>query len=248
MKTPGEKAGAVSHIQTFCLHDGEGIRTTVFFAGCPLRCRWCANPETWDTSRARSMGVAQIVSRCDRDRIFYRHSGGGVTISGGEPGLQPEFLTALLNTLATEGIDTAIETSGCFALAPMAETIRLVDFLFIDLKHMETTHHRQLTGHGNELILDNIKRIGALGKDMVIRLPLIPGVNDQEDNLTATAGFVARHVPGRRIEVLPYHDWARQKYTRLGLPWTTYRPPDRPERDRARALLAAAGAELVDFS
>lgn len=239
--------GAVSHIQTFCLHDGDGIRTTVFLAGCPLRCRWCANPETWDTGRANVMSVAEVTARCCRDRIFYRHSGGGVTISGGEPGMQPGFLHNLLGTLADEGLDTALETSGYFAWDRMADSIRRVDFLFIDLKHMDSRTHRQLTGRDNGLILENIRKTGALGKDLVIRIPLVPGVNDQEENLGATADFVVGHVPGRRIELLPYHDWARHKYVSLGLSWTEYPSPSDSDLEHARTVLSDHGIKVVDF-
>jgi len=247
MTVQADSRGAVSHIQTFCLHDGEGIRTTVFLAGCPLRCRWCANPETWDAGQAGTMSVGEVVARCCRDRIFYRQSGGGVTISGGEPGMQPDFLVNLLGALANEGLDTALETSGCFTWDRMAEAIRRVDFLFIDLKHMDAHTHARLTGHDNRLILENTRKTGALGKDMVIRLPLVPGVNDQEENLAATAEFVIQYVPGRRIELLPYHDWARHKYAALGLTWTEYPSPSASDLDKARSILAGIGVTVVDF-
>jgi pyruvate formate lyase activating enzyme len=241
------KSGAVSQIQSFCVHDGEGIRTTVFLAGCPLRCRWCANPETWDMDKARIMTVAEVVERCARDRIFYRHSGGGVTLSGGEPTMQPEFLHSLVTTLTEEGLDTALETSGIFDWRKLKETISLVDFLFFDLKHMDSDTHRQLTGQPNDLILENIREAGRLGKEMVVRVPLIPGVNDHLENLTATAAFVCAHVPGRRIELLPYHDWARQKYRTLGLDWPAYHCPTDNELRSARGLLTSLGVTVVDF-
>lgn len=240
-------SGAVSRIQSFCVHDGEGIRTTVFLAGCPLRCRWCANPETWDMAGAKTMTVAEVVQRCARDRIYYRHSGGGVTLSGGEPGMQPGFLRSMVIELAAEGLDIALETSGFFDWQKLAETIALIDFLFFDLKHMDTDTHRQLTGRSNGLILDNIRQAGRLGKDMVVRVPLIPGVNDQPENLAATAAFVCEHVPGRRIELLPYHNWAKQKYQSLGLDLPAYHPPSDNALQAARGLLASRGITVVDF-
>lgn len=242
-----DDTGAVSQIQNFCVHDGEGIRTTVFLAGCPLRCRWCANPETWDTAQARFMTVREIVQRCARDRIFYHHSGGGVTISGGEPGLQPQFLQSLVTALSTQGLDTALETSGYFDWSAMAETIGRIDFLFIDIKHMHPEVHRELTGQRNELILKNIQQAGQLDKDIVIRIPLIKDVNDQLENLEATAAFVRKYVPRRRIEILPYHDWAKNKYLTLGIDWRDYHTPSDKELQSARTFLSSQGLTIVDF-
>ena len=246
--TTSEVTGQISNIQNFCLHDGEGIRTTVFFAGCPLRCRWCANPETWDTAAAVTRTPAEITARCSRDRIFYRHSGGGVTLSGGEPTMQPTFLNALVSSLADEGLDLAMETSGWFDLQLVEPSLRRIDLLFIDLKHMDPSRHRQLTGRDNSRILANIKTIGAMGKEIVIRMVLVPEVNDQPDNLSAAAAFVCAHVPGKRIELLPCHDWGQSKYQRLGLSWPGYRPPTAEELLAAKKLIGDCGATVVDFS
>jgi len=240
-------SGSVSRIQGFCVHDGEGIRTTVFLAGCPLRCRWCANPETWEMARGRSMSVEEVVACCEKDRIFYRHSGGGVTISGGEPGMQPRFLHGLVSALADRGLESTLETSGHFAWETMAATLPLFELLFIDVKHMDPDIHRQLTGRDNALILANIARTAALGCAMVIRIPLVHGANDGPENLAATAAFVRATVPGARIELLPYHDWARHKYAALGLAFPEYRRPSEEELKAARTLLAEAGISVVDF-
>jgi len=240
-------SGRISHIQTFCLHDGEGIRTTVFFAGCPLRCRWCANPETWDATRATTMSPAEVVARCRKDRIFYRYSGGGVTISGGEPGSQPRFLHALLLACHSEGLHTTLESSGMFNWQPMLPALKLADFLFFDIKLMDAAAHHRFTDTDNKMILANIRRAGALGKEMVIRIPLIPEINNQPANLIATADFVRKHVPGQRIELLPYHDWAQKKYADLGLNWHTYRIPNEEEMTAARSLLTAHGVAVVDY-
>lgn len=241
------KPGLVSHIQTFCLHDGDGIRTTVFLAGCPLRCRWCANPETWDTSRATPMSAEDVLGRCLKDRIFYHHSGGGMTISGGEPGSQPAFLHHLLDIAKGEGLHTSLESSGLFTWQKMLPALQLADFLFFDLKVMDDEAHRRVTGKSNRGILENIRLAGKLGKEMVIRMPLVPTVNDHAANLIATAEFVRTHVPDGRIELLPFHDWARKKYAELALSWHPYRVPDATELLAAQKILVESGIEMVDY-
>jgi len=252
----------VSHIQRYSVNDGEGIRTTVFLCGCPLRCSWCCNPETWEAypdpaayppaARAilgRVMSVEAILNEVRRDLVFFRASGGGVTWSGGEPFFFPEALKELVDAAAGLGIHQAAESSGCFSWASCERIVKRLDFLFVDIKHMDGEAHRRLTGVGNETILENIGRIGELGIETVVRIPLVKGANDDEDNLAATARFVRGSLRPARIEILPYHDLAKDKYGLLGLGGrrVAYARPSREEIGRAEKVVAGEGVEIVRY-
>ena len=261
----------IFNIQKFSINDGPGIRTTVFFKGCPLRCRWCANPESqfpqvqilWDSrqcthclhcvtscpaqavsvldnqirtdrtkctgcrkcvdecpGRARSAegeerSIAEVLRICLQDRDFYEESHGGVTLSGGEVLSSPDFAIALLTALKAEGIHTAIETSGYAAKDVFLRVIRQVDLIFFDLKHWQAKEHKAGTGVSNELPLSNLKAAIALGKEVMPRIPVIPGYNDA---LSDAAGFVRRlkEVRASRVQLLPFHQFGQNKYTLLG--------------------------------
>jgi len=238
--------GVVSQIQEFSIHDGEGIRTTVFLAGCPLRCQWCANPETWE-KQGTIMTVAEVVSRVLRSAVFFRASGGGVTFSGGEPGFQPEFLCGLIDAFDELGVDMAIETSGCFPWEEISEHLKKLSLIFVDIKQMDDRIHKAVTGAGNVAIQENIRRIGGLGIRTVVRIPLIKGINDSEENLRETARFVREAVPDGMIEILPYHIFASAKYTALGLDVPIFEVPTEDEMAHARANIEKEGVLTVEF-
>jgi pyruvate formate lyase activating enzyme len=252
----------VSHIQRFSVNDGEGIRTTVFLSGCPLRCSWCCNPETQDPNPdpsaypeaareilGRVMSIDEILGEIRRDGIFHRSSGGGVTWSGGEPFFFPARLGALVAACADLGIHQTAETSGFFRWSDCEDVVNELDFLFIDIKHMDGDTHRRLTGVGNESILANLERIGSTGIETVVRIPLVKGANDDEANLAATARFVRRIMRWKRIEILPYHDFGREKYELLGLGGrrADYERPTREEVAKAEAVVAREGIEIVRY-
>ena len=266
-------AGIVSKIQRLAIHDGPGIRTIVFLKGCPLRCLWCASPETQskeyellcypqrciscgscvdvceekailisldekkiiDRSRctvcgrcmevcyAEALGivgerksVAQVVREVERDRIFYEHSNGGVTISGGEPLQQAEFTRGLLYACRKAGIHTAMETSGFQSWELFEVALAHLDLLLYDLKQMDPERHRGLTGVSNETILDNLKKAVATGVETIIRFPVIPGFNDAEENVVAMCRFLHTIDPVKRVDLLPYHRFGEAMYGRLG--------------------------------
>jgi pyruvate formate lyase activating enzyme len=298
--------GLIFDIRKYSIHDGPGVRTTVFFKGCPLECRWCCNPESqtgrpelvWVAERCLSCDLCLNVceqaalsnapdngktidrERCDccgacaercpgealnligcwvtvdevlaevaKDALYFEASGGGLTLSGGEPLAQPEFAAELLRRYKREekGGHTAVETCGLVEWPVLAQVAVHVDLFLYDIKHMDPAEHLRLTGRDNRLILDNARRLAEAGHGLVIRLPLIAGVNDSRDNLEATAEF-ARSLPGvGRIDILPYHRLGEPKYLRLGKDYALEGEPSlSSERvTRAAEILEALGLEVT---
>ncbi|MDR3671389.1 MAG: radical SAM protein [Holophaga sp.] len=236
--------GLLFEIQRWSTDDGPGIRSTLFFQGCPLRCAWCCNPEAWQ-SGARPMAAEAILAQVERDRVFYRQSGGGVTFSGGEATAQPGLLLHLAQRLHGAGVHLALETCGHFPWAANAAALALMDLVYLDLKHMDSAVHARLTGVPNGLILENALRMAGLGIPMVLRVPLIPGRNDDPENLEATADFAARlgHPP---MELMPYHRLGVGKHRELGLDYALegLEPPSEAAVERARAVLRSRGARI----
>ena len=233
--------GLVFEIQRWSTDDGPGIRSTIFFHGCPLRCAWCCNPESW-AGPGTPVAAGAILAAVERDRVFYRRSGGGVTFSGGEATGQPELLGLLARRLHDAGVHLTLETCGHFAWERTVAALDLMDLVYFDLKHMDSAAHARQTGLPNTLILENALRMARRGIPMILRMPLIPGSNDDPENLAATGAFAARL--GAAIEVMPYHALGVGKYRELGLPC----PPDTREpapEDLARARSVLAGAKLV---
>lgn len=220
----------ICNIQKFSLHDGPGIRTVVFLKGCPLRCAWCANPESQEKGLGPSLrlggfslggeayAMGEVLAACLRDRDFYEESGGGVTLSGGEPLAQPEFCQALLRELKNRGIHTAVETTGYVPGGVLQGVFQDIDLFLYDMKHWDGRRHREGTGVGNRVILENMAWLVAQGKDVLPRIPVIPGYND---SLEDAAGFCARlrEAGARRAQLLPFHQFGEKKYELLGKPY-----------------------------
>ncbi len=227
--------GLVFDIKRYALHDGPGIRTTVFLKGCALRCWWCHNPEsqlphqelstkqlhlgefclTEDVSIGREMSASDVLAEVERDRVFYDESGGGVTFSGGEPLIQPEFLKQLLIETERRGIHRALDTCGFAPQSTLADVAEHVDLFLYDLKLMDEQAHKQYTGVSNQLILDNLEYLLRSGANIVIRFPLIPGITDSAQNLESLRSFLDERPALSRLDILPYHQTARTKYDRL---------------------------------
>lgn len=273
MRNTEEKA-IINRIQHYCMHDGPGIRTVVFFKGCHLHCGWCANPESQRAqqeigffhSKCRMCGAClkackrqaidfhaesrinrlkctlcgdcvetcpygayelfgeaitrkELMDQVEKDRPFYRKSGGGVTVSGGEPTEQFDFLLNFLTELKKTGIHTAIETNGRFSADRLAKLIPCTDLFLCDVKHMNTAKHKQYTGVPNKLILENVYRIAVeYQSELILRIPLIPGFNDDADNLKATARFSRELSEKGRlcgVHLLGFHNMASSKYEAL---------------------------------
>ena len=251
--------GIVFRIKKYAIHDGPGIRTTVFLKGCPLRCAWCHNPEgigsvvspptaVGDVRLAgRRMTVAQVVAAVAKDTLFYDQSGGGVTLSGGEPMAQPEFTATLLRACRRQGIHTILDTSGYAAPEVLQAVLKWVDEILFDLKLMDDTRHRRYTGVSNRRILSNLDELAAEGPPVQIRFPLVPGVTDTEDNLKAVVGYLAARPRLTRIALLPYHHTAAAKYRRLGMEnrLIGVRPPDPGQVAAVRAGFESAGLTVA---
>jgi pyruvate formate lyase activating enzyme len=264
--------GLISYIQKFSIHDGPGIRTTVFLKGCPLECLWCSNPETISREpeilfsenicmgcglcfkacqngavkmvqgqpplrnrdlctgcgdcaeacpknalllRGKWMSSQAVFAEIEKDLPFYKRSGGGVTLSGGEPFLQAGFIKELLKMCTEKGIHTAVDTSGYTQWSSIEQCMAYIDLFLYDIKHMDPVAHQKGTCVSSQLILENLKKLFNLGKDIVLRLPLIPDFNTSAQNLKQVAAF-AGEAGAKEIRILPYHRYGRGKYKKIG--------------------------------
>ncbi len=294
--------GIVFDLKRFAIHDGPGLRTTVFLKGCPCACRFCHNPEgrgrepvilrrgerctrcgacvgvcptgalslpargapvadarcigcgacaeacVFDATEVagRQMSVAEVMEVVSRDIVFYDESGGGATFSGGEPLCQPEFLCALLEACRERGIHTAVDTSGYADAETFARASRRADLMLFDIKVVDAARHEAFAGVRNETILANLRQRSAGGGAMLVRLPLFPGVNDDEENVKATGALVASLPRRHGVDILPYHGLGVHKYERLGLPYSDagLAPPAAERVSEVARALAGFGLEV----
>lgn len=289
--------------QNFSVNDGNGIRTIIFFAGCPLKCKWCSNPESCTNSskiayyektcigcgsclrvcpqgvginlnealqrkKCNSCGVCtevcptnsrknliyrynseQILNMIEKQRIFYKYSGGGVTFSGGEATLQESMLRELVNKLYDKAVDLAIETSGFFQFDRVKDILEKLNLIFIDIKHMDDSKHRFYTGVGNKNILENISRLKELKVPVVVRIPVIYGVNSDKENIKKTAGFIKDNLDKPKLELLPYHSFGDSKYEVLGLekPSPKFKAPSQECLRELCKIIENEGVQLVNY-
>lgn len=243
--------GYIMQLQHFSVNDGDGIRTIVFMAGCPLRCAWCANPEGQTRRNAMThwAETEDILVELRHQAIFFRQSGGGVTFSGGEATAQPDFLREMVDALYDEGFSLAIETCGYFDYAQMAPTLRKMDTIFIDIKHIDPRQHHAFTGVDNALILQNIRRASDEGLPLVVRIPAIVGVNADDETMTRVFDFFEENQIRAKLEFLPYHRYGEAKYEKLGLalPDPRFATPSEEQLAHWTAMAEARGIEVVSY-
>ncbi|MCL2421271.1 MAG: glycyl-radical enzyme activating protein [Defluviitaleaceae bacterium] len=243
--------GRIFDIQRYSVHDGAGIRTIVFFKGCFLRCRWCCNPESqnyeMEDSFGRDVTVAEVMSALERDRAYYRRSGGGVTLSGGEVLRQPNFARAILKAAKESGIHTAIESTALADYREIEKILPWLDMFLLDVKHMDSVKHKAFTGVGNDIILRNAERIAASGKtDLIIRVPVILGFNATVDEIKDIAQFAGSLNGVSELHLLPYHRFGEGKYAALGRKYPMGDVP--PPPDAEMAALKIAVEETADLN
>lgn len=291
-----ERKALISTVQKYNMYDGPGIRTIVFFKGCPLRCKWCSNPEglerkqqvmykrtlcvdcgacvpvcpvgihsissdthehvvNWDIEcigcrrcqeacpegALNIVGDAKTISELmeiiEEDRMFYDMSGGGVTLGGGEALMQPEAAANLLMVCKKEGINTAIETSGYAKMESLLQVAEFVDLFLFDIKHMNPERHFEMTGVRNEIILQNLKELFTRRHNIRIRMPLLKGMNDSQEEIEEVIKFLTPYKDCKNfkgIDLLPYHKFGVNKYNQLGMDYPVFGDPSLSDEDLER--------------
>ena len=233
--------GILFDIQKNTIHDGPGLRTTVFFKGCDLRCKWCHNPESWlmepqnmvvnhkEIDCGKSYTVEQVMTQLLKDKVFYDKSGGGVTFSGGECMLQLPFLKALLIACKEEGISTAIDTAGHFSYDDFVSIMDYTDLFLYDIKCITSSLHKEYVGAENDTILDNYRKLIKGGCSVWVRIPVVPSFNANMEEMGKIQAFLSEYPP-QRVDLLPYHRLGIDKSTALGYgkTWET-QPPSEAE-------------------
>jgi len=221
-------SGRIFDIQKFSVHDGPGIRTIVFLKGCALRCKWCCNPESQkheiqtmiQDGKEKIIGedvtVAEVLDIVKQDMPYYRRSGGGMTLSGGEMLCQSDFSYALLRSAKESYINTAVETTGFASYDKIEKMLPYIDTVLMDIKHTNSTKHKEFTTQPNELILENAAKIARDANKLIIRDPVIPTFNDTETEIADIAKFAAGLKGVNEINLLPYHRFGKDKYDGLG--------------------------------
>ncbi|WP_416150496.1 pyruvate formate-lyase-activating protein [Salipaludibacillus sp. HK11] len=237
--------GRIHSVETSGMVDGPGIRYVIFTQGCLLRCQYCHNPDSWDRDAGELRSVKSLIEDIQKYTPYMKHSNGGVTVSGGEPLLQLDFLIELFKECKKLGIHTTIDSSGgCYSSSPsfvtkLDELISYTDLFLVDLKHIDDEKHRKLTGVSNKHILDFAKKLSDDKVPVWIRHVLVPGVSDDEKDLTDLSSFISTLENVEKIEILPYHKMGVYKWKELGIayPLEGVESPTSEQVDRAKALL-----------
>jgi len=260
--------GLIFSIKRYSIHDGPGIRVTVFMKGCPLRCMWCHNPEgispdpgkvkmtnrvgERDFYKIEEVGkyyqVKDILDILEKERVFIDQSKGGITFSGGEPMLQSEFLCDALKVCKSNGYHTAIDTSGYASAENYKLILPYTDLFLFDIKHLDESKHIEFTGVTNRGILANFRLLLESGKDIMLRVPIIPGYNDDIDHLENLKKFISGTQTGalKKISLLPYHKIGSSKYKRFNIPYrmTDIESPSKERMKELREFFSETGIKI----
>jgi pyruvate formate lyase activating enzyme len=260
--------GLIFSIRKYSIHDGPGIRVTFFMKGCPLKCRWCHNPEGISqfpemVKQTNKIGeiefrkneevgtfysVDSILEILDREKVFFEQSKGGITFSGGEPLFQSEFLLEALKGCKENGYHTAVDTSGYSSAENYRLIIPFTDLFLFDIKHLDEAKHIETTEVSNIGILDNYRLLLESGKDIMVRIPVIPGFNDDTDHLERLKHFINSTKTGslKRINLLPFHKTGSSKYKKFNFPYLMEgtEPPDNEKMQKIKELFMETGIEV----
>jgi pyruvate formate lyase activating enzyme len=260
--------GLIFSIKKYSIHDGPGIRVTFFMKGCPLSCMWCHNPEGISAKpeticktnkvgdrefiseevAGRIYSPGKIIETLEKERVFIDQSGGGVTFSGGEPMLQPEFLLETLRLCKSQGYHTAVDTSGYALSKDFVSIIPYTDLFLFDIKHLDDSEHLRFTGVSNVQILTNLRLVLDKGKSVMIRFPVIPGYNDSPGHLKRLRDYIsANKTPAlKKINLLPFHKTGSSKYERLKIPYRTGEvlPPSKEKMKELKIFFQGSGVSV----
>ncbi len=236
--------GNIHSFESFGTVDGPGIRYVVFMQGCPMRCKYCHNPDTWQVGAGKKYTAEAVFKEILKYKNYIKS--GGVTVSGGEPLLQAEFIAELFRLLKAEGIHTALDTSGVTfdkdnpqSVEKHLSVLRYTDLVLLDIKHIDEDEHKALTGFSNKRMLDFAQFLSENGKKMWIRHVLVPDITDKDEYLQKLKQFISGLKTVERVEVLPYHTMGEVKYEKLGLPYPLkgVQPPAKQRIENARKIL-----------
>ena len=232
--------GYIHSIESFGTVDGPGLRFVVFTQGCPMRCKYCHNPDTWEVGKGTQMSPEEIVAQLERNRPFYKN--GGITVTGGEPLLQSDFMLALFALCKEKGIHTCIDTSGITYREgesayneKLDRLMGLTDLVMLDIKHIDSDAHKELTGHPNEGILAFAKYLDQKGVPVWVRHVIVPGITDNEGEQKRLGQFIAHLHNVKALDVLPYHTMGVAKYEKLGIPYPLEGVEALPKQEAAKA-------------
>lgn len=242
------RIGRIHSIESFGTVDGPGIRLVVFFQGCPLRCLYCHNPDSWNMKDGTQMKADEIIARFERNKNFYKN--GGITATGGEPMVQMDFLLELFTKAKEKNIHTCLDTSGiAFPANPdnpiydkIEKLMKVTDLVLLDIKHIDDEDHQILTGKSNRLILAFANYLSRIGKPVWIRHVVVPGITYNEEDLTRLGQFLKNLSNIEKLEILPYHTMGKAKYEKLGYKYALSNTKEltKEEAKKAEAIIKKA--------
>lgn len=227
--------GRIHSIESCGTVDGPGIRFVIFLQGCPLRCQYCHNPDTWKLSDGKLMDVDSVMQEVVKYKSYMRFTGGGITITGGEPLVQADFVLELLKACKAEGINTAIDTSGYLFNDKIKEILEYTDLVLLDIKHYDALMYKTITGVDLQPTLNFMNYLGQINKDVWIRYVLVPGLSDQVESITALSKYLGQFSNIKKIELLPFHKMGEYKWDELGI---EYQLKDVPEPSKEDVIMA----------